>query len=448
MSHKQTPPDGILRLLNHHTSSALRATAKRGFAIALVAACAAPLASAQTTTPTSATAPVVQHLTAKITAVVGRVQYRESADKPWKACEAGITLEEGAEFRTGPRSNVQILIPPQQTITLDRLGSMTLLEAVKSSGKFTTDVGLKHGRVRYDIEAPGIEHESTVSSPNGTLAVRDTSFAVDDERPFDPEAYRLSGTVDFSTAKRTLSIGGAIPGAVKAVGDQDPADTSLANAVIDPSEALARTPTEASLVANLLARGAVFNPAMQKNIQMVSGGSPPTDAELPHILPGKLDFVLRWDGNANLDLGIINLAKAETLYPATGLNTSRSGGIIPFNDVGGPNGGIELAYWKNAYPRGLYEFIVNGVSGVPVDYSINVFENGKPDTIYTSTTGLTAGVTSLTGTISKGQVASGIVEVGGGTPVPPSSTPPSGASVRTVSFPGASIDRIPRKAGG
>ena len=301
--------------------------------------------------------------TAKIVAVVGRVQYRESADKPWKACAEGITLDEGAEFRTGPRSNVQLLIPPQQTITLDRLGSMTLLEAVQSSGKYTTDVGLKHGRVRYDIQAPGIEHESTVSSPNGTLAVRDTSFAVDDERPFEPEAYRLTGTVAFTTAKRTISIGGATPGAVKAVGSQDPANTSLAAAVVDPSTALARTPTEATLVADLLSRGSVFTQAMPKRIPIVSGGTPPSDAELPHVLPGKLDFVVRWNGDANLDMGVIDLAKAETLYPATGINTSRTGGLIPFNNIGGAHGGIELAYWKSSFPKGLYEFIVSGVVG-------------------------------------------------------------------------------------
>jgi hypothetical protein len=392
--------------------------------ISIACLCALPnLAGAQTpATSAPSTSPVPEHLTAKISAVVGRVQYREASDKPWIACEVGVELGEGAEFRTGPRSNVQLQIPPGQTITLDRLGSMTLLEAVKSAGKYSTDVGLKHGRVRYDIQAPGIEHESTVSSPNGTLAVRDTSFAVDDERPFEAEAYRLSGTVDFSTAKRTISIGGSTPGPVKAVGDQDPADGSLASSVVDPNAALSRTPTEQQLVADLISRGAVFDLSKPKQIPIVSGGTPPTDAQLPHYLPGNLDFVLRWNGNANLDLGLIDLAKAETLYPATGLNTSPSGGLIPFNDIGGPNGGIELAYWKKAYPKGLYEFVINGVSGVPVNYSVEVFEHGNLDTIFTSTMAQSAGVTNLTGSITKGQTASGIVEVGGGSPIPPSRT--------------------------
>jgi len=424
--------NGLLFIAASFALSRLRGDLVFKISVVLLTLALPRFATAQTSEP--ATQADTEHLTATIMGVRGLVQYRESEDQPWKACKEGVVLNEGAEFRTGPRSNVQLLIPPKQTITLDRLGSMTLLEAVKSSGKFVTDVGLKHGRVRYDIEAPGIEHESTVSSPNGTLAVRDTSFAVDDERPFEPEAYRLSGTVDFSTAKRTISMGGAIPGDVKAVGDQNPADTSLSQAVVDPALALARTPSEVPLVANLLSRGAVFSEIEPKHIPIVSGGSPPSDTELQRSLPGQLDFVVRWYGNANLDLGIINLARGETLYPATGLNTSPSGGIIPFNNIGGPQGGIELAYWKGNYPKGLYEFIINGVSGVPVNYNMEVFENGSLDTLFTSLSGSTPGVQTLTGSISKGQVVSGIVETGGGSPVPPPApTPPTVNSTHLLS---------------
>ena len=375
---------------------------------------------AATSQSTASSKPVVEHLTATVSAVKGLVQYRQSPDQPWQPCRVGMVLNEGAEFRNGPRSNVQLLLPPKQTVTLDRFGSMTLLEAVKSSGKFSTDVGLKRGRIRYNIKAPGIEHESTVSSPNGTLAVRDTSFAVDDERPFPPEAYRLSGTVEFSTAKRTISIGGGAAGNVKAVGDQNPSDTSLSQAVVDPSFAFARTPAESALVANVLSRGAVLTESNPKRIAVVSGGFPPTDQQLPHTLPGDLNFVARWDGNANLDLGLVSLASAETLYPATGLNTSKTGGIIPFDDIGGPNGGIELAFWKNQYPKGLYQLVLFDVSGVPVNYKLDVFEHGTQDTLFSSAVGTGGGSQTLTGTISSGQVVAGIVQVGGGTLLPSS----------------------------
>ena len=330
----------------------------------MAAAIAVPIpAIAQNTTPSPGQSPAAgDHLTGTVTAFKGLVRYRNTPDQPWAMCKVGLTVAEGAEFQTGLHSNVQLLVPPQQTITLDRMGSMTLLEAVKQNGKYTTDVGMKHGRVRYNIEAPGIEHESTVSTPNGTLAVRDTEFYASDERPFPPEAGRLSGTVEFTTAKKTISIGGTIAGSVKAVGDQDPANSSLSAAVVDPSIQLARTPSEQPLVANLLSRGAVFSTQTTKVIPVVSGGFPPTDDQLQKTLPGNLDFVLRWNTNVNLDLAVVVLAKGETLYPATGLNNSRSGGIIPFNDIGGPHGGIELAYWNKSFPVGYYEVVVNDLS--------------------------------------------------------------------------------------
>ncbi len=392
-------------------------------------------------TEATTTAPTPTHLSATVTGVKGLVQYREGADAAWQPCKVGLTLNEGAEFQTGPRSNVQLLVAPQQTITLDRLGSMTLLEAVQQAGKFKTNVGLKHGRVRYQIEAAGIEHESTVSSPNGTLAVRDTSFAVDDEQPFPPEAYRLSGTVEFTTAKRQISIGGNQLGHVKAVGDQDPANTQLSLAVVDPSAALSRSSAETPLVSNLLSRSAVLTETQIKGIPTVSGGYPPSDTALPNAVPGDLDFVLRWDGPANLNLGLINLAKGETLYPVTSLNTSPSGGIIPFNDIGGPHGGIELAYWEGAYAKGIYQMVVYNASGVPVTYKLGVLEHKQHDPIFTSTTAGSQGVSILTGTISQGQVVAGIVEVGGGSIVPP--TPPGTSSVLTGKLNGERLQMQP-----
>jgi hypothetical protein len=388
-----------------------------------------------------------QHLTAKVTTVVGQVQYRTSADDNWKPCTVGLVLSEGAEFRTGVRSSVSFVIPPQQTITLDRLGVIKLLEAVQQKGKYTTDMGMKYGRTRYDIEAPGVEHESTVRSPNGTLAVRDTKFAVDDERPFPPEAYRLSGTVDFSTAKRTISMGGAIPGPVKAVGDQNPADTSLTAAVVDPSSSVARTPAEASLVASVLSRGATLTETNPKLIPIVSGQTPPSETEIEKNLPGTLTFVLFWTGNANLDLRL-DIQNGEQLYPATPLNTTPSGGLIPYNDIGGPNGGIEYAFWKNSFPKTRYFVIVNDLSGAPTNFTAEVFEHGTMDS-FTMTDTAPAGATTFTGTITAGNNKLGVVDVGagnGGGGTPPVFPVIPTAAVHTSARPVTSVATVrPRR---
>jgi hypothetical protein len=388
-----------------------------GLAVSLLLISTRPATAANpATVPSSET--TAQHLTAKVTAVVGQVQYRNSADDGWKPCTVGLELSEGAEFRTGIRSSVSFVIPPHQTITLDRLGVIKLLEAVQQNGKYTTDMGMKYGRTRYDIEAPGVEHESTVRSPNGTLAVRDTDFAVDDERPFPPEAYRLSGTVEFSTAKRTISMGGAIPGNVKAVGDQNPADTSLSAAVVDPSNSHARTPAEASLVAGVLSRGATLTETNPKLIPIVSGQTPPSEPEIEKNLPGSLTFVLYWNTNANLDLRVEVQNTGEELYPATPLNTTPSGGSIPYNDIGGPAGGIEYAFWKNSFPRSKYTIIVNDLSGMMTTFTAEVFENGVRDMFVLPTDGTVPGSTVFTGTITAGEVRLGNVNVGFGDTLP------------------------------
>src|SRR3712207_288274 len=85
----------------------------------------------------------------------GQVQVREGADKPWQKAVVGMAVTEGAEFRTGPRSAVRVLIPPDQTITLDRLGVIKLMQVLRDGNRVKTRVGMPFGRTRYDIEAAG-----------------------------------------------------------------------------------------------------------------------------------------------------------------------------------------------------------------------------------------------------------------------------------------------------
>src|SRR5437016_3996364 len=103
-----------------------------------------------------------------VTGVQGNVQVRDSSEQPWRRAVGGAVTE-GAEFRTGPRSAVRVLIPPDQTITLDRLGVVKLMQAMKDGNVVKTKVGMPYGRTRYDIEEAGIEHQSELVSPSSTL---------------------------------------------------------------------------------------------------------------------------------------------------------------------------------------------------------------------------------------------------------------------------------------
>src|SRR2546429_8848410 len=93
---------------------------------------AAVVASAQDTRPAS-TATGAVPLKGRITGVRGLVEVKLTEGAAWQAAKEGQIVDEGGEFRTGPRSAVQFIIEPDQTITLDRLGTVKLLTAVKQA---------------------------------------------------------------------------------------------------------------------------------------------------------------------------------------------------------------------------------------------------------------------------------------------------------------------------
>src|SRR2546430_8961390 len=106
----------------------------------------------------------------KVTGVQGIVQFRTGADGKWEKAAEGTELSEGAELRTGPRSAVRFMIGDDQTVTLDRLGTIQILKANFENGKVFTDLGMKYGRTRYDIESAAREHDAKVRSPSSVLA--------------------------------------------------------------------------------------------------------------------------------------------------------------------------------------------------------------------------------------------------------------------------------------
>src|SRR5438874_691922 len=103
--------------------------------IGVVLFAAASISFAQTA-PVAPGAPAsTDHLKATVTGVEGLVQVRAAEDQPWQKATVGMEVGENAEFRTGPKSAVRFVIPPDQTITLDRLGTVKVLQAVNDGGK-------------------------------------------------------------------------------------------------------------------------------------------------------------------------------------------------------------------------------------------------------------------------------------------------------------------------
>jgi hypothetical protein len=318
-------------------------------------------ATVPATTP--ATAPA--QLTATISAVEGLVQVRDQENAAWQRAEVGMTIGEGAEFRTGPRSAVRFEIPHGQTITLDRLGTVKLIEAVRSQGNIKTDLGMRYGRVRYDIEAAGISHDATIHSPSSSLAVRGTQVSLYDQAPFTPEAISLTGRAQFrNLRKQVVAFGGRQRAAVRA-DDDTSAQTALVESTLQDEE-LARNDQQMRELRYLFdQQGEVFG-----NVAISDRAV--TDARLPRLFGGRLNFVLRWSDRDYADLNIVvNSPRDETFGnppfllslfpgdPATREFLDRelpqsvpSGGRVGLNHVG--REGIEIASWGSRFPRGTY----------------------------------------------------------------------------------------------
>jgi hypothetical protein len=324
--------------------------------------------------------------------VKGLVQVRADENAGWKSATVGMELNQGAELRTGPRSSVTCQIPPDQTLVLDRLGTVRIDEAIRSGHKIKTDMTMKYGRTRYDIETAGAEHESTIRSPGSTLAVRGTYVSLYDQPPYTVEADSFHGRAEFRDAHRQLRFGGTNFTRINTE-KHSPADVALAKAVIDPTSSHTRTAAESRYVADQTSKSALFSFDDFSAIPIIRNGpAPQTDSQLlasVPSLPGTLDIVMRWQGNANMNLVIgdeagtnpiallSNFQPTEFLYPGFGLNRSTAGGRIPYDNQGGPNGGTEIAYWKGNFPHGLYGISAVHESGGPALVTFDVFLNGK-----------------------------------------------------------------------
>jgi hypothetical protein len=413
-----------------------------------------------TTTPVLAPLPTpgpgapAEALPVMVVEVVGKVSVSTDEGKTWKPALVNMKLSQGAQFRTALRSSVTCLIPPDQTFKLESLGTIRVSEAMKSGTKASTELLMKYGAASYGIQQAGLEHASTIRTPSSTLAVRGTVVRVVDQAPFPPTAESFTGRALYQAAQRQTRLGGTGYAIVNSV-QGSAAQTALANSVVDPSTAAARTTSEARYVADQVSRGAVLSFDQQAGIPVIRGGTGPvSDDQLAGSLPGRLNFALRWSGNADLNflvddqpitqgniaagtkvgptltppvqpglpaenlgqIGIISSPQGfqpkEILFPGFGLNVNGSGGQIPYDHRGGPKGGQEIAYWSGSFPNGVYGVGVLHVSGQPTDFKINAFADGKPLQIYgLDAEGNLARFTTLRGTVGPGETDAGIVFV-------------------------------------
>lgn len=324
-------------------------------------------------------------LNATITGIEGHVQVRSAADQPWKSATIGMTLDAGAEFRTGPRSAVRFVIPPDQVITLDRLGTVKVMQAIRDASSVKTELGMKYGRTRYDIEAAGLEHDSSIHSPTATLSIRGTRVSLYDQPPFVAEAVNLRGVASFQVGKgNTYALAHAGNGGTAANSkNPEAAGLALNESLVDPGNSTSRTDSESKLIDQLPSVGTLgLFGGLSGQVHGFDTGPQNTFNVQRH-----LEFTVSWIGNADVDMFVISPLKEQlATYPPGGIpvaggtgpiaSSTPSGGIIAF-DFTAPNG-HETADWANHAPAGTY--VVGGriYSGGPASVTIEGTLNGKP----------------------------------------------------------------------
>jgi hypothetical protein len=359
-------------------------------------------------------------LKVRISAIQGLVQHRAAADQKWQKSQVGVELNEGAELRTGPRSAVQFVIGNDQTVTLDRLGTLQILRANLENGKVFSDLGMKYGRTRYDIESAAREHDAKVRTPSSVLAVRGTQFSAYDQPPFAPESVSLDGRVLFKDAKKLVAFGGRGQGKTRINANaSSSAQQARSDATINPfGEFSAQTGTDLARLAGVSSYAAYGQTGQL--IERIRRGEISGTFFFALPVQEELHFDLSWIGvpNSDVDLTIVS-PKNEILSGLSGQQTSvASGGFHQGDNVAdfpvlGPTGepvpgkenlrvGNESALWPISYPPGTYtiKLDLDPRTGKTADYTINASRNNPQKDIFVNILSqqgtLTAGMPSAT----------------------------------------------------
>lgn len=321
-------------------------------------------------------------LTITITGIDGTVQARTSPDQKWERAKVGQTFPEGTELRTSMKSAVRFSIGDNQVITLDRLGTVQILRANFENGKFITDLGMKYGRTRYDIEGAGREYDAKVHSPNSVLAVRGTRVLLYDQAPFAPEAVSFTGRALFRDVHKQTTVGsrGGSKAKVSAAAESS-ADYSRGKSRIDPkSEFSGRTETDRLLQLSLAVSGGsdFSNLGVLAFLDQARTGQ--FKGSLIGVLPvGKqLEFDLTWFGTtgSQINLTVMSPLKetvsvTNLVVPSSGQHSGASSAVDGF--------GFQSVIWPTQYPPGVYTVTANYLRGGIDSTILQVTEDKNSD---------------------------------------------------------------------
>ena len=309
------------------------------------------------------------------------MQVRPAEDKPWQKAAAGMELGEGWEIRTGLRSICQFTIKDTHVITLDRLGTVTVLNAVKQDGMVKTDVGMKYGRTQYQVDAVGEQHESRIHAPAATLAVRGSIISMSDDPAYGTTAivsesqsavYSQRG-VDQVNVVPIEMVRGVIEQRSEELGSQPggPGEVALRESTPDPGGHFGRSgPLEQQLVGQFPGSDTLGNPNGAINPgefrdQSLIDQQNESIGNVTQPFPGSLQVQFAWTGNADLDVALRDpLGGLTSTFPdsfAGSSTVTRPSGPATYfagpDDIGGVGGGSEQIFSSSEILSGSHTAI-------------------------------------------------------------------------------------------
>ncbi len=326
-----------------------------------------------------------QALEGVIRAVRGPLtQIRLSPDEPWQKAEAGMRVPVGAELRTGARSQIQFVIPPDQVITVDRMTEITLLQALQQGPqRVKTDVGMVRGRANYQVADPQVEHDASVRSPNATNAVRGTDeFGISDDPLYGPFVYSFNTRTTVTNSRgQQVPMGGEGESSQMSGDSSSEGEQYFNDGILDPFNSRSRTGEEHLLVGRLPGLGGLDTGRQtgtfrgtETSKQFQDRFTPPPD------IHAALLAMLIWETTADLDLFVID-SDGYKISTFTGVgadfvNSAPNGGTAG-PDIAGP--GMEhITYAGPNVPVGNFQVGVAYFSGGETPFTIVVLRNGVP----------------------------------------------------------------------
>lgn len=307
---------------------------------------------------------------AKITVmeVKGFVQTRPAEDQAWKRATVGMELSVGADIRTGLRSAIAMTIGAEQTLVIDRMSTVKLLDAIQADGKIKTDLGMKYGRLKYEVKAAGEEVESRVIAPSATLAVRGSSVEMHDDAL---SSYaRGSGRLAYLPIDRRSEITFGGNGEAEVNGEDDEGDAPLVSrrkSVINSVGMFAATNPQEFM--NLLQKSGITDTNQRDvlEIQRLLGEIESGGIGVPQV-NGPLTFNAFWITNDPffIDAPDINLSIVDplgnTLSAANPLVGNAPAQGLHFGDTAGAVN-QEQAQWPGIFNLGTHNIVLDHVAG-------------------------------------------------------------------------------------